>query len=348
MNPATLTETEILEQPALLERLIAEETPHIARVAAALRAYDPAYAMWVARGTSDNAARYAQYAFAIHTGLASSLAIPSVFSIYARPPRLRGAAVIGVSQSGQSPDIVAVMREARAQGAFTLALTNADGAPLETAAEHRIALRADAEQSVAATKSYTASLMAIAMLTAELADSDALRAEVRALPAALAHIAHDAHRTIAAAERYTFIEKCVVLGRGYNYATAFEIALKIKEMTYTIAEPYSSADFVHGPIAVVERGFPVIAVVADGPMAAELTALLGDLAGRGAELIVISADAAALAHAHTPLPLAPGLPEWLSPIAAVMQGQLFALGLTLAKRLDPDKPRGLRKVTMTV
>lgn len=347
----TLTHDEILQQPALIERLIREERPRATAIAAAIRARDPQLLMLVARGTSDNAARYAQYIFAVNNGLATALAIPSAFSVYARPPRIGGAVLLGISQSGQSPDIVSVMAAGRQQGALTVALTNADDSPLEQAAELRMPLRADAERSVAATKSYTTSLVALAMISAEMAEEEAERNrlwdELQRLPAALAWIADRAEATLAAASRYTFIEKCVVLGRGYNYATAFEIALKFKEMTYTLAEPYSSADFVHGPIALVEGGFPVIAVVPAGAMAAELTALMGDLAGRGADLVVISDDAAALEHAQTPLPLPGGIAEWLSPVTAIMQGQLFALGLTLAKHLNPDQPRGLRKVTLT-
>jgi glucosamine--fructose-6-phosphate aminotransferase (isomerizing) len=143
------------------------------------------------------------------------------------------------------------------------------------------------------------------------------------------------------------MEACVVLSRGYNYATAFEIALKLKELTYVLAEPYSSADFQHGPVALVERGFPVLAVVPEGALADELVDFLNQLNERGAELVVISSHPDALSLARTPLPIPAGIPEWLSPIVAVVQGQLFALGLTLAKGLDPDHPRGLRKVTLT-
>jgi glucosamine--fructose-6-phosphate aminotransferase (isomerizing) len=139
----------------------------------------------------------------------------------------------------------------------------------------------------------------------------------------------------------------VVISRGYNYATAFEIALKLKELTYILAEPYSSADFQHGPVALVERGFPVMAVVPEGALAAELIDFLSQLRERGAELAVISARDQALSLAQTPLPIPTGIPEWLSPMVTVVQGQLFALGLTLAKGLDPEHPRGLHKVTLT-
>jgi glucosamine--fructose-6-phosphate aminotransferase (isomerizing) len=143
------------------------------------------------------------------------------------------------------------------------------------------------------------------------------------------------------------METCVVLSRGYNYATAFEIALKLKELTYVLAEPYSSADFQHGPLALVERGFPVVAIVPQGVVTGELAALLRQLRDHEAELVVISPQGEALAMAQTPLEIPPDVPEWLSPLVTVVPGQLLALGLTLAKGFDPDHPRSLHKVTLT-
>jgi len=172
-------------------------------------------------------------------------------------------------------------------------------------------------------------------------------AQIAALPAALEAITAQADAVVQAAERYRYMEACVTLSRGYNYATAYEIALKLKELTYILAEPYSTADFQHGPVALVAHGFPVLAVVPDGSLTAELVAFLRELKRRGAELTVIAANADALALAQTPLPLPAGIPEWLSPVAAVVPGQLFAYGLTLAKGFDPDQPRGIVKVTLT-
>ncbi len=340
-------EKEILEQPDVLQRLLESERPTIERVADIVRRYAPCYVVIAARGSSDNAARYGQYLFGAINGLPVALATPSLFTIYKKPPRLDEALVLGISQSGQSPDIVAVAEEGRRQGGLTLAITNNPRSPLAHAAEYTICLQAGQERSIAATKTYTASLLALAMLSAALTgDADRFRA-LEALPDLVSEVATLAPATIKAAERYRHMEACVVISRGYNYATAFEIALKLKELTYILAEPYSSADFRHGPVALIEHGFTVLAVVPEGSVAVELVEFLRQLREREAELVMISALDDALALAQTPLLLPVGVPEWLSPVVAVVPGQLFTLGLALAKGIDPDQPRGLRKVTLT-
>jgi glucosamine--fructose-6-phosphate aminotransferase (isomerizing) len=340
-------EREINEQPDVLWTLLDAERPAVARTAAAIRARSPRFVVIAARGSSDNAARYGQYLFGATNRLSVALATPSLFTLYRTPPHLADGLVIGVSQSGQSPDIVGVLAEGRRQGALTLAVTNQTDSPLAAQADHVIQLHAGQEQSIAATKTYTASLAALALLSVEL-DGDAERMQaLEVVPQLVADTLAAAGEVAARAERYRYMDTCVVIGRGYNYATAFEIALKLKELTYVVAEPYSSADFRHGPVALVEHGFPVIAVVPDGVSAPELLRFLDQLCERQAELIVISDRSDALTQAVTPLPLPAGVPEWLSPVVAVVPGQLFALALTLAKGYDPDHPRGLRKVTLT-
>lgn len=339
-------EQEILSQPEVLGRLL-EEWGTAERLAGAIRERGPRFAVLAARGSSDNAARYGQYLLGAVNGLPVALATPSLFTLYRRPPRLSDALVVAISQSGQSPDIVAVVEEGRRQGAMTLAITNDPDSPLARAAENVFPLRAGEERSVAATKTYTASLVALAMLSAALARSAEMAAALQRVPEWVQEVTGQMGKVRRASERYRYMEACVVISRGYNYATAYEIALKLKELTYVLAEPYSSADFQHGPVALVERGFPVIAVVPEGKVTAEMEAFLRQLREREAELVVISARQEALAMAQTPLPIPAGIPEWLSPIVAVVPGQMFALGLTLARGLDPDHPRGLRKVTRT-
>ena len=338
---------EILEQPEVLRRLLAAEREPIHRIAAAIREHAPRYVVIAARGTSDNAARYAKYLLGVENGLTVALATPMLFTVYERPPRLADALVIGISQSGASPDIVAVLEEGRRQGALTLAITNAPGSPLAQAAAHAIDLHAGEEQSVAATKTYTASLAAIAALSVALAEDAARWDALAAMPLVAQRTLSQIDEISRKVERYRYMEECAVIGRGYNYATAHEIALKLTELTYVLSDPYSSADFQHGPIALVEPGFPVFVLVPEGVVAAEMLALLDQLRERGAELIVLSPIEAALAQAQTPLSLPEGTPEWLSPLVTVMPGQMFALGSTLVRRLDPDHPRGLRKVTLT-
>lgn len=339
--------SEINEQPAALETLLSEERANVERIAAAIRARNPRYVMLAARGSSDNAARYSQYLFGTINGLAAALAAPSIFTLYGKTPNLGDSLIVAISQSGQSPDIVSVVTEGRKQGALTVALTNAPDSPLARAAEYCIALHAGSEKAVAATKTYTTSLMGLAMLSAAVAQDESRFETLARVPGWMQHILNGHERITTAAERYTYVEYCVVASRGYNYATAFEIALKLKELTYTVAEPYSSADFQHGPLALVEHGFPVVAVVPEGTMADELAAFFSQLQARGADLITISAHPEALAQARTPLPIPSGIPEWVSPLVMVVPGQLFALGLTLAKGFDPDQPRGIRKVTLT-
>ncbi len=343
----SILEAEILEQPKILSHLLNEERPAIERIAQIIRQRSPKFVVLAARGSSDNAGRYAQYLFGAFNGLPVALATPSLFTLYEKPPRMQDALVIAISQSGQSPDIVAVVDEGRRQGALTIALTNDIESPLALAAEHRLNLRAGQERAVAATKTYTTSLMMIAMLSAALAQDESHFAALETIPAILDQIVSGADETIKASERYRYMEACVVVSRGFNYATSFEVALKLKELTYILAEPYSTADFQHGPLALVADGFPVMAIVPDGGLAGELVEFLKELNRRGAELLVISGREDALEIARTPLPLPTGIPDWLSPIAAVVRGQLFALGLTLAKGYSPDAPRGIHKVTLT-
>jgi len=338
---------EIHEQPEVLLRLLDIQTETTARVAAAIRARDVRYAVIAARGTSDNAARYAQYLFGALNRLPVALATPSLFSIYRTPPELRDALVLGISQSGQSPDIVAVLEEGQRQGATTLAVTNDPDSPLAAQADYVIPLHAGEERAVAATKTYTAQLTTLALLSCALGDDPERLAGLRRAPLAVERVLDREELIEGAVERYRYMETCVVLGRGYNYATAFEIALKLRELNYLIAESYSSADFMHGPIAMVGSGFPALVVAPSGKMFDTMRDFTLELKSRGAELLIISDRQDLLAEAITPLPLPEGVPEWLSPIVAVVPGQLFALHLTLTKGNDPDQPQGIRKVTLT-
>jgi glutamine---fructose-6-phosphate transaminase (isomerizing) len=304
---------------------------------------DCQYAVVAARGTSDNAGRYAQYVWGARNGYPVSLTTPSVFSIYERPPRLDGAVVVGISQSGESPDIIAVLEEAKSQGRPTIAITNSPGSPLAGTADVVLDLGAGVEGSVAATKTFTAQLACIALV------SEALVGSIGGLKD-LAHHVETSLETEAEAEvlaaRFSGMEHCAVLGRGYNHATAFELALKIQELTQVVAQPYSTADFLHGPIAVLEGGYPVLGVVARGDAVDEVEEVLDRVLALNASLVTISN----LQYETTDdtIGFAPEVEEWLSPVPAVVCGQLFAYHLALAKGLDPESPRGLHKVTRTI
>ncbi len=342
----TQLEKEIRQQPEALRRLIAEESARVAELAAHLRRAGPRFVLIAARGSSDNAAVYGKYALGVFAGLPVALAAPSVVTYYGRMPDVREALVVGISQSGQGEDVIAVVQQAREQGAVTLAVTNDPESPLAGAAGHCIPLHAGPERSLAATKTYTAQLAVMALLAANLADAPRLREDLAQLPDWVAHALEASADVPARAERYRYMAYCVTLGRGFNYATAFELALKLKELTYTVATPYSSADFRHGPIAQVEEGFPILAIAPEGVVQDDMVDLMRDLQQRQAELMVISNNEEVLALARTPLPI-PRVPEWLSPIVAVIPGQLLALGLGLARGYDVDHPRMLHKVTIT-
>lgn len=343
---ASLLVRELWSQPEVIARLLTGEWDHIASITERLPAFD--YVYIAARGSSDHAALYATYAWAALAGYPVSLATPSLHTLYHAAPRLTGALVVGISQSGQSPDIVAVLHEGKRQGRPTLAITNDPASPLAAAADFVLALQAGREVSVAATKTYTAELAVIAALAAHWNRDAARLAQLQRLPGLLQATLDRTADIPARAERYRHLPQCVVVGRGYNYATAYELALKLQELAYVMAIAYSSADFRHGPIAAVEEGLPVILIMPAGAVFDDMLALARELRERGAELLVISDVDEAQALATTALPLAGPIPEWLSPIAAILPGQVFALHLALAKGLDPDAPRGLQKVTRTV
>ncbi len=341
-------EGEIQEQPAVVDLVLTRERQNAAALAAEMRRRAVRYVVIAARGSSDNAATYGKYLLGAFCRLPVVLATPSLFTIYQAPPLMEGALVLGISQSGQSPDIVSVLAEARSMGVLTAAITNEPASPLAGAADFLIQCHAGAERSVAATKTYTAQLAALALLAASWADAPALLRQLELAPGYMGDTLALHSRQLNLAERYRYMESCVLIGRGYNIATAFEVALKLKELTYVLAEPYSSADFMHGPLALVGQGFPAWVIAPSGQVFPEMLEFIGRLRQRGAELVVVSDQDAALDLAHTRLSLPAGVPEWLSPLTAVIPGQLMALGLTLAKGYDPDHPRGLRKVTETL
>lgn len=340
--------SEIAEQPERIKSLLASQRKNVERIAAAIKKRDIEYVFLAARGTSDNAGRYANYLLGAVNGLPLALATPSLFTYYKRPPTLKNALVVGVSQSGKSPDIVSVLEEGRKQGCLTLSITNETNSPLAQASDFVLDIQAGVEKAVAATKTYTTELMSVAMLSAALSGNKTLWTELSKVPSWMKQSLKQNDFISQIAQRYRYIDQTVVLGRGFNYATAFEWALKLKELTYIIAEPYSSADFAHGPIAMVESGYPVFAVVSKGKvfnsMLEMLTRLRSDIS---AELIVISNDKRALSLAQVPLSIPADVPEWLSPLVNILPAQLFAYHLTIAKGFNTEQPRSIRKVTET-
>ena len=340
--------SEIFEQPERLAALLKNQKQTVLEIAKAIKSRNVQYAFLAARGTSDNAGRYANYLWGAHNQLPLALATPSLFTFYQSPPRLQNALVVGVSQSGQSPDIVSVLEEARKQNCLTLAITNIPDSPLAKAADFVLDIQAGAEKAVAATKTYTTELMSIAMLSAALSESNEHWTELASVPEWAQSVLQLDESIAQMAQRYRYMTHCVVLGRGFNYATAYEWALKLKELTYTIAEPYSSADFQHGPIAMVEGGFPILAVAPKGKVFDSMKEMLTRLRNQhGAELVLISDDVDSLTLAQSPIQLPPQIPEWLTPLVSILPAQLFACHLTTVKGYDTEKPRSITKVTET-
>lgn len=341
-----MLKSEIHQQPQVIRQLLERETENVKRLAATLRGqFD--YVVIAARGTSDNAARYAKYLFGAHNQWSVALATPSLFTLYGQPPSLRRALVIGISQSGQSPDIVSVVKEGRRQGQPSLAITNDTLSPLAQAAEYMLPLHAGPEKAVAATKTYTASLAILALLSSALAEDEARLAQLQRLPSLVQETLAGLEHVMKRVERYRYMTDCAVIGRGYNYATAFEVALKIKELTRVVAEPYSSADFMHGPIAMLRPGFPIITIAPTGAVLEDLYNMVANVKRLQAECLIISNDPSLLELAELAMPLPPDSPEWLTPLLGVLPGQLFAMTLARIKGFDPDQPKGLQKVTQT-
>jgi glucosamine--fructose-6-phosphate aminotransferase (isomerizing) len=338
---------EIFEQPSVLARLLETQRPAAEALAEAVRRRGVSNVVIAARGTSDNAGRYAQYLFGAMNGLVVALATPSLFTYYRRVPRFHNTLVIGISQSGRSPDVIAVLAEARRQGALTAVVTNDRKSPMAAHGDVTIDLCAAEERAVAATKTYTAELAAIALLSTVLAGDAEMAGALERLPGAVGSALAADQAAAQAARGLREIRRAVVLGRGFNYATAFEVALKLEELTYTSTEAFSSADFRHGPMAMVEPGFPAIVVAATGPLLEDLRSVMATLRAGQAEVLCITDDPSTASEANVALRVPCDVPEWLSPATLVIPGQLLALHLATLRGHDVDAPRAIRKITET-
>jgi glucosamine--fructose-6-phosphate aminotransferase (isomerizing) len=339
-------EEEYAAQPVALSRLIERQREVAREIAALLSRDDVRYVLIASRGSSSNAARYAQYLLGRAHRVPVMFATPSLYTIYEQPPRLDGAAVIGISQSGASPDVASVLAEARRQGRPTVAFTNVPDSPLARQADVVLVLEAGDERAVAATKTYLNSLGAVALVFAA-ADGPVAEAELERMPAVVAAQIGLSAESAPPLDEYADAVGATVVGRGVNYGTAFEIALKIRELSGLVVEAYSPADLMHGPIAAIRRGWPVVLVAPSGPARPSVEDVVLPLRERGARLLAVSDVAAVLRRAQTKLPLVPRVPEWLSPLTAVIPGQLTALRLAQLRGLDIDAPVGLHKVTLT-
>ena len=337
---------EIGEQPDLAAGLIEESGPQLDAIASAFRQARPAGFVIAARGSSDHAADYARYLFGHRGNALVSLAAPSLFTHYATPPRLAGQCVIGISQSGASPDVIAVVEEGDRQGALTLAITNDAGSPLAKAAALVLPLRAGPERSVPASKTYLLSLLALALVSQAIDPEPQFGAAVGRVPAAL-RAALALERELEPVAAQLAGSRAIVLGRGFNLCTAEEVALKLTETSYVLARAWSVADFLHGPIAVVEPDFPVLVLGAGGSVSGDIDAIAERLLEAGCRVAGIFDGGRPLPGGAPSVRLDSGLPEDLTPLTLIVLGQLLAHRVALARGVDPDAPRALRKITRT-
>jgi glucosamine--fructose-6-phosphate aminotransferase (isomerizing) len=336
---------EIAEQPEALRRTLEALLPQVGALEALGR--ETRQVLFIARGSSDNAAVYGQYLCSVHAGRLVSLAAPSLATVYRADLDLHGVLAVAVSQSGATEEIVTTLDWARHCGARTVAVTNVAGSPLTEAADVALVTRAGRELAVPATKTYTTQLAALAVLALSMGRGASGLEALRGVPDAVEAMLEVAPAAEALAGRLTDADTVVVSGRGFAYSTALELSLKLKETCYVTAVGLSYADLVHGPIAVLDAGTPALLVAAaEGPMLPEMTGLARRIAGTGADVYGIGGDHDFAAACRSTLP-GPSLPEHLAPFALVVPGQLLVEALARAKGLDPDAPRGLDKVTQT-
>jgi len=337
---------EIAEQPAALEKTIREERGKVASLARFLRSRDVGLIVLVARGSSDNAALFGRYLLEIRTGIPVSLSAPSVHTLYNAKLNFNRALVIGVSQSGEGEDINLVLKNASACGAYTVGITNESASSMAGIVDETLLMHGGRERSVAATKTYTGQLLLFHMLADALSDVEKL--DYDAIPDFAAHALEQSDEIKELVERYVFMENCVVVGRGLIYANAYEMALKLMETCYVVAERFSSADFLHGPLALVERHFPIIMFAPPGITLNSVKILLDRLNELRADTLVITGDEETARKASRAILMDEEISEFLSAIPYIIPAQLFAAMLADAKGLDPDSPRSLSKVTRTL
>jgi glucosamine--fructose-6-phosphate aminotransferase (isomerizing) len=338
---------EIAEQPSALERTIQQERDKVARLGAHLRARDLDLIVLVARGSSDNAALFGRYLLELTTGIPVSLAAPSVYTLYGAKLKLNRALVIGVSQSGEGEDINRVLDMARAGGAYTVGITNEPSSSMVGLVDETLLMHGGRERSVAATKTFTGQMMLFYMLAAALSDAGSgLR--YAAIPDYVAGALDHREAIRQLVERYVFMENCVVVGRGLLYANAYELALKLMETCYVVAERFSSADFLHGPLAIVERHFPILMFSQPGATRRGVKELMQRLSELRADTLMITDDAELAAMSTRSIAMSAEIDELLAPIPYMVPAQLFAALLADAKGLNPDTPRSLSKVTRTL
>lgn len=338
---------EILEQPLALRKTFQAERDHALDFRKSTRQRNFRLVVLVARGTSDNAAQFGRYLTEVTTGIPVSLCSPSVLTLYKAPLDYRQALVVGISQSGEGTDINMVLEAAKRQGGYTVGITNEKDSTLAKIVDEVFLVHAGRQHSVAATKTYTGQLMAFYLLAAALGSNVTMHS-ISEIPGRVKEALKLLPEIRELVQRYRFMNHCVVVGRGLNYGNAFEFSLKLMETSYVIAERFSSADFLHGPIALIEHDFPAFIFMPPGKTFHDLRELASRLRKLRAEVIAITGAKARVPAAARVIRVPGEIPEIYSPIPYIVPGQIFAALLAEVKGLDPDKPRSLSIVTHTV
>src|ERR1700722_18886154 len=340
---------EIRQQPQALARTLETGWQTVSSLRRHLEAHRPRLIVMVARGTSDNAAQFGKYLIEITTGIPVSLAAPSVLTLYESSLDLRDVLVVGISQSGESTDTNAVLEDARKRGATTVGITNDAASAMARTVEYPLLIDAGIEHSVAATKTYACQLLALYLLAYAL-DGAVQLEQLRCIPDWTEKVLAMEESIEEIAERYFFMTRAVTVGRGLNYANALEFGLKLMETCYVVAERFSSADLMHGPIAMVERAFPVFVFAPVGVTWPSISHVIDQVRELGAQTLVItdSTNAEAAARGSRVIQLPDAVEEIYTPIPYIVPAQLFAAHLAAIKGLDADRPRTLQKVTLTM
>lgn len=348
MAEPTRMRREIGEIPATVARIL-DGSAAIDAVASAIGRFEPRWVTIAARGTSDHAAVYAQYLIETQLGIPTGLAKPSITTLYGATLDWRGGLLLAISQSGRSPDIVAVTEAARRGGALTVAIVNEPGAPLEAAAELALHCHAGPELAIPATKTYVADLAVLAALVGALGPGTGLRDALPALPETLRAVEEAGQTWLGGAtdvlDAFAAADRALVVSRGHNLATALELALKLKETCGLFAEPYSTADFAHGPLILAGPGVPALGIRPDGAIGQLVDRALETIEVRGGRAVCIGGPESSRWQNAMVLPNR--LPEILSPLTFAVAGQLLVEATARHRRLDPDAPPGLDKVTLT-
>ncbi|MBN2559097.1 MAG: SIS domain-containing protein [Clostridia bacterium] len=343
----TIMIDEINSQPKVLEKVLAKSRKGVRDLCREVRERKIELIYIAARGTSDHAAVYAKYILEIHAGIPVAFAAPSVITVYGGKPGLQNALVIGISQSGKAEDVLEVLRHAGRQGSLTAAITNYEDSPMAKEAAYHFSCMAGEEKSVAATKTFTAQMMIMAMIAAGLSGGGELMGELETVPAKISEFLADFGVPDRIVNKYKDMQECFVLARGTNYSIALEGALKIQETCYVRAKAYAMSDFYHGPLALLDTSIPVFLIAPGGLTDEGNMEMAGVLSGYGIETTAVTNDAGIKGMVSETIWVPPGLSDFTSPFVTAAAMQLFACKLSLAKGLNPDNPRNIKKVTIT-